>query len=471
MKVTTIEQGKSVLRHITQQYVQASNQPNTPENIRTLQQLVADKRSVQQQLQALEASSGPARTTTKVFGASGYNDARLINAMAEQFGTGGAIPTPFTAPGTRRVPILTASTTYPEARTLDDSAGAMAKIAAASGPEAITAAGGFCAPLENLYDVKVLGSGDRPVRDALNKFGVTRGGIQYRPSIDASMLTAGVWTAADDASVGDGSGTDPAKAVQIFGCPEVETAEVHAVYSILELANFTTRFDPEYYAAALKASAIAAASKSENGLIKDILTGSTPVTLPKRLGAARDVLAGLDQAVSYFRSRRRLAGTVPLTWIAPTWVKDMLRADVARQQASADTTQALAEADSTIERWFAARGVNPVWHLDGLPAQAAAAPVPAIPAQRFAAATPGAALPTWPTAIDSALFQTGDWLYLDGGTLNMELVRDSELNSRNRFQIFTEFFEGTAFLGAESLRLIMTVEPTGEAQAPIDAAA
>lgn len=463
MKVTTIEHGKTVIAEIQRQYNQRKSLPNTPENIQTLERLAENKTSVESQMKALAASAGPARTTTNVIGSTGNDDAQLVKTVAERFGRGSILDI-----RDGRTPILQATTIYPESRTLDGDV--RAKIAAASGTEAITAAGGFCAPLEVQYDIKVLGSGDRPVRDALNKFGVSRGGIEYRPSIDATDLTAGTWTAAEDASVGDGVGDDPVKDVQVFNCPPTMTAVVHGVYSILELANFTARFDPEYFRAALEASVIALARTSENGLIRDILTGSTPVTLPKRLGAARDILAGMDQAVSYFRSRRRLARTVPLTWLMPTWVKDMLRADIARQQASADTTQALAVADATIERWFSARGVNPVWHLDGLGAQAASAPVPAIPAQTFAAATPGGVLPTWPTAIDSALFQTGDWLYLDGGMLNMDMVRDSSLNKVNRFQTFTEVFEGTAFIGAESLRLIMSLEPTGEAQAPVDAA-
>jgi hypothetical protein len=86
----------------------------------------------------------------------------------------------------------------------------------------------------------------------------------------------------------------------------------------------------------------------------------------------------------------------------------------------------------------------------------------------FTASTAGQPLPSWPTSVDTALFQTGDWLYLDGGTLDLGVVRDSELNRRNRYQTFTETFEGTALIGAESLRVVFTgIDPTGEAQAPI----
>ncbi|MCG3756691.1 major capsid protein [Amycolatopsis sp. Poz14] len=462
MKISTIKQGTEILAQLTRQGREYGTKPFTEENVLTMEKLAAEKRDVESQLAALRASSGPARTVTEFQGRP-VNQAALVDELAK------VLTDPNGGLQHGRNALVHVTTEYPTGRQLDNGPGVMAKIRAAMTPEAITAAGGLCAPLDVVYDVPVIGSEDRPIRDALNQFQATHGGIRYRRAIDASSLTAGVWTTADDALVG--TEQEVTKAVQSFACPEVEAAEVAAVYSLLELSNFTARFDTEYATAALRASVIAHAKVSENRLLSQILAGSTPVTLAKRLGAARDVLAGLDQAVSYFRSRRRSRVTPQLTWIVPVWVRDMLRADIVRQQASADTETALAESDSAIARWFAARNVTPVWHLDGLPAQAASDPLPAIPAQTFPAATPGAALPTWPTTVDTALFPSGEWLFLDGGRLDLGVVRDSTLNGKNRYQTFTETFEGTAFVGVESLRLIMTVAATGEAQAPITPAA
>jgi hypothetical protein len=46
-------------------------------------------------------------------------------------------------------------------------------------------------------------------------------------------------------------------------------------------------------------------------------------------------------------------------------VKSLMRADLARQMAAGDWAEALAPADSLINSWFSARGVTPVWHMDG----------------------------------------------------------------------------------------------------------
>ncbi|GAA3852034.1 major capsid protein [Amycolatopsis tucumanensis] len=467
MRVTTIKQADEVLANLARSAAKYRGQ-YTEEAVRTLEQLAATKQEVLAQKAHLEAAQTPIRAEVII---PGQGAVKTQDALVEHVAD--ALQRTATgmsgAPAPSRNVLMRVNTTYPEARMLQTSvpsAGIMPRIDATRSLDALTAAGGLCAPLETIYDIPVVGVADRPVRDALNRFQAEHGGIEFRRAIDASSLTAGVWTVDDDVAADAPDGAR--KTVQQFDCPPVETVAVRAIYSVLELANFMARFDREYAQAAVETSLIAAARVAENELLADILAGSTLVTVPKRLGAARDILAGLDQAVSYYRSRRRLAVQPPLTWIAPVWLRDEIRADIVRQQASADTAQALAEADAEIERWFAVRHVTPVWHLDGLPQQTVGALT--IPAQTFPAALAGQPLPAWPTSVDTALFRTGDWLYLDGGRLDLGVVRDSELNARNRFQTFVETFEAAAFVGVESLRVVFqNLAPTGEAQAPITA--
>lgn len=53
-------------------------------------------------------------------------------------------------------------------------------------------------------------------------------------------------------------------------------------------------------------------------------------------------------------------------------------------------------------------------------------------------------------------------LYLDGGSLDVGLIRDSALNVTNSFQIFAESFEASAFLGPESYCLTLSdICPSG----------
>jgi hypothetical protein len=64
------------------------------------------------------------------------------------------------------------------------------------------------------------------------------------------------------------------------------------------------------------------------------------------------------------------------------------------------------------------------------------------------------------------LFPEGSFLYLDGGVLELGLVRDSVLNTTNDFQIFGESFENVAFIGVESLAVSSTVCDSGTVALP-----
>jgi hypothetical protein len=86
----------------------------------------------------------------------------------------------------------------------------------------------------------------------------------------------------------------------------------------------------------------------------------------------------------------------------------------------------------------------------------------------YANAADGSVVPPFIDKIDSVLFAEGDWLFLDGGTLDLGLVRDSALNKINRYQTFVETWEGVSFQGIESLRLVMGVQPTGMAGGTLD---
>lgn len=463
---------------------------------------------------------------------------------------------------------------YPESRILHgpdaDVSANFDKIEQVVAPRALVAAGGLCAPLETLYDVEVIGSTARPVRDALARFKVERGGIQYRPneSAAAAVYGAGIWTMDDDAADPVGS-----KGCYIVDCPGIVDAVVEAVYLCLEFSNISTRFDPEVTAANVEKGTIAHTRLAENQLLAAIAAGSKILSASKVIGATRDILVNLDKSSAYYRNRHRITETGPLTWIAPGWVKSMMRADLARQMAAGDWMEALTVADQQIARWFAARSVTPVWHLDGpsglnevqtvtitgtptggtftltfsglttagIDFDATAAevqsalealsniepndvtvaggPGPGTPytvtfdsgfdggqfegvnvaqmtasgagltdgtapavtvttttggggavtvngvsisSQTYANAAAGGVIPGFPDQIDSLLFTTGSWLFLDGGSLDLGLVRDSLLNDRNRYRQFMETFEGVADRGIESLRLVMTVQPTGQ---------
>lgn len=471
-----------------------------------------------------------------------------------------------------RMPVIHVESQYPEDRVLgSDAETNFSKIEKATSPAALTAAGGLCAPLETLYDVEVVGSAARPVRDSLARFAVERGGIQFRPntSAAAAVYGAGVWTLDDDEA-------DPLgeKSCYVVDCPGLEEEVIEATYICLEFSNITARFDPETTASHVQQAGIAHARLAENRLLAKMASRSKLLSAPKVVGATRDILGNLDRASAYLRNRHRIDDTLNLTMVLPGWVKSLMRADISRQMAAGDWMDALALADNQIDAWFSRRNVSPVWHLDG-PAgtdevqtvtitgtptggtftltydgqttaaiaynataatvksalaalnnikaediTVAGGPGPGTPytvtfgggaadghnvsqmtatgslsggstpavavttttggggaltvngvsiaSQTYGDAPAGSVLPGFPDQIDALLFTTGSFLYLDGGSLDLGLVRDSTLNSRNRYRLFQEEFSGAAFRGIESLRLAMTVQPTGQASGTKD---
>jgi hypothetical protein len=63
------------------------------------------------------------------------------------------------------------------------------------------------------------------------------------------------------------------------------------------------------------------------------------------------------------------------------------------------------------------------------------------------------------------LFAEGTFLFLDGGTLDLGIIRDSSLVGTNDYKMFIETFEGVAKVGIEGLAITSTINVNGAAAA------
>jgi hypothetical protein len=86
------------------------------------------------------------------------------------------------------------------------------------------------------------------------------------------------------------------------------------------------------------------------------------------------------------------------------------------------------------------------------------------PSSVFAAQT-AAALLEFPDSFKWFLFAEGTFLFLDGGTLDLGIIRDSTLVGTNDYKMFVETFEGIAFIGVEALKITSTISINGVAAA------
>ena len=341
--------------------------------------------------------------------------------------------------------VASVTTQFPEGRTLTQDAEAnWAKIQAVTSPEAIVASGGHVAPFETRYEIFGLGSTARPVRDSLARFQADRGGIRFvtPPVLSSYGNAVGIWTAANDSA----ETPSPANKTSLTVTAASENAvATDAVTLQMQFGNLATRAYPELIARHNELGLIQHAREAEQNLLTKIGDASTAVTTTSLIGFGRDFLVQIGRAAAAYRSRHRLEADAPLRVIIPSWVKDAMAADLALAMPGDNTLNAYAEIDG----YIAARGVNLTVSLDS---------------GVYAAQTTGALI-EFTDSFDWFMFAEGTFLFLDGGTLDLGIIRDSSLVGTNDYKMFVETFEGIAKVGVESLKVTSTIAVNGVAAA------
>lgn len=341
---------------------------------------------------------------------------------------------------------------------------------------ALVATGGICLPTNVDYSVPVWSTADRPLRDGLPGFQADRGGLQFvtPPDIGVADLQAtasgagtsvGVWTEATDFNPAGAT-----KPVWTVACGSVEQVYVNAIPTRVQFGNMSARFAPEQVAADTEQAIAISAREAELELLT-LLYGSTKQVKPQQyLGATRDLLASVDLLREQYIYSHRVPRNASFTAVFPAWARGVLRADLAREAAhdNAGSINVLAITDAQIDDWFTVRGINVIWTLDGLKAGTYGTGGSAITNQFFGLLGSSAPEPQWPgQTSDGAfmlawlLFPEGTFQFLDGGRLDLGVVRDSTLDATNSYETFTETFEGAAFRGVEAYQVQSTILPTG----------
>jgi hypothetical protein len=342
--------------------------------------------------------------------------------------------------------VASITTQFPEERQLTtDTESNLAKINNVTSPEALVASGGHVAPFEVKYDIFGFGTTVRPVRDALPRFQADRGGIRFvtPPVLSSYGNAVGLWTAANDSAE---TPNPAAKASLTVVAAGENTVATDAVTLQLQFGNLVTRAYPELVARHNELGLIQHAREAEQQMLARIATLSTAVTTSSLIGFGRDFLVQIGRASAAYRSRHRLEADAPLRLIAPSWVKDAMQADLALSMPGDST---LAVAAGEIDGYLASRGVVASYSLD----------------QNVFGAQSEGALIEFSDSFTWYLFAEGTFLFLDGGTLDLGIIRDSSLVGTNDYKMFVETFEGIAKVGIEGLAITSTIAVNGAAAA------
>lgn len=367
-----------------------------------------------------------------------------------------------------QIVIASIKTDAPEDRvlTMGDPMGNGQKIQAVIDPDALVkpsevgalvAAGGCCAPLVTRYDLwDNGGSTARPVRDALAGFRADRGGIRFYagPELADVQGALGFWTCADDLAA-DATQPSTWKVCARIDCPPEQTAELQAITMCMTFGVLQTRIFPELAVANNKLALVAQARLADAALLAQIKAGSVAVTDGGTAwGAVRDLMSALSRASMYYRDRYRLAEAAPLRAIFPAWILEVMRTELAMgPDWGRPFGQHYGVSEDEVRSFFSTRNVNVTFALDSS--------APATLGGGFFPAISGAALPAFPTSVQWALFPEGAWLFLDGGQLDLGVVRDSTLVRVNDYMEFSETFEAAAHIGGESLWVTSAINVAG----------
>lgn len=333
--------------------------------------------------------------------------------------------------------------------------------------QALVASGGNCAPLAPNYDVFNVAEPMAPVEGANPTVGAPRGGIRYITPPAWPEAQAGVrFTTEEEDAAGYTNQTPPGptapKPCVHMECSSIVECQVDAVSQCVTFGNLQYRTFPEQVEVFLEHLAVAFAQAKEINYLDAIDAGSTHVNFTPAYGATRGSVFAFALAAHAYRKRNHMPVDAVLDVLAPDTLIPVLKADMVNDLHLGLTFLDVDEV-TVANELFSRLHLNVTFYYDystdyGSTNALQQAQVPGI-------------LNGFPTLFQTFIYAPGTWIRLDGGTLDVGIVRDSTLNSQNDLQIFSEEWVQMCKVGIESVRLNLTLCPDGTGPSPTTALA
>jgi hypothetical protein len=306
----------------------------------------------------------------------------------------------------------------------------------------LTAAGGWCAPSETLYDLMSYESTDGLLN--VPEFQVSRGGIRYTPGPDFSDFYTGGFDLTEAQVEG---GTQ--KTCDEVPCPAFSEVRMDAVGVCITAPLLTNSAYPELVRRYIEGSLVAHQHRLNEKLIAEMQTAAgTPIAVPTN----STLLFNMDhiewQATS-MRYAYRLPVSSTIEVVAPLWLKPLVRAELARRTG----VEAWSVTDQQINSYFTVRNLSVqfVYGLDDLSSYPAIEDVPA--------------------TASVLMYPGGTWVRGSSDVINIDAVYDSTNLKSN---LFTAIFVEEGFLAVQratgTVQLDIPVEVSGKTGVTIDVA-
>lgn len=311
----------------------------------------------------------------------------------------------------------------------------------------LVASGGWCAPSETIYDITDVACADM-LWDA-PEVQLNRGGLRFfrTPTLDVAALTW-TWTEAQDIAAAT-QPAGPEKPCFVIPCPAPIDVRAEAIGVCLSVGILTQRFFPEmvdwYVRNAMVAHEIRIKTEMYNQA--RLSAATLAVTIPATGGFATfsAVYGAVALQAADMIERHNLCDSTELEVVFPFWFKNMMLADLARQQGKDPLTLTVAD----LQAEFSKLGVR-IQFARGL--------APDVPTN-IGGAVPATA---WPADVEFLIYPAGNFQIGRGPEINLGVIIDSVTVATNDEKIFTE--EAVVLIDRMGLarRVTVTVCANGE---------
>lgn len=296
-------------------------------------------------------------------------------------------------------------------------------LTAASNPESLVAAGGWCAPSEISYDLFNIVCEDGMLD--LPTVGINRGGIRFPVSPDFSSLSGDEsmwhWTETQDIAAVTGTAQSGTKTCGRVPCATFTEERLECDGICLTVGNLMDDAYPELIENHTRLLFAFNAHQMNLRRINKLVAASVAVSGFTGMGAVGDstvnnVLGALAIQATDYRAKFAMCQDAPLEVVLPYWVLEMMRSDLRRRNG----IELISVADSYLMDLFDALNIRIQFVGDW---------------QLRTTGYPGAAagLLVWPTTVQALMYAPGTFVLGNGLQLNLGVIRDSVLNATNDF--------------------------------------
>lgn len=324
------------------------------------------------------------------------------------------------------------------------------KVTAAS----LTAAGGWCAPSEQLYDFCDVPAATDLI--SLPEIAINRGGIRWpvEPDLSAIFDSFEFFFSEPElqATDADGNPTAVKHCVEV-PCPDdFEELRLNAVGYCVNAGILQRQGWPEsieWFLRSLTQEHLRAMSRRT---ILDMVAGSeSKVITSEQVNATSSVLNAIALMATNLRLNRGLGRNATIEGVAPSWLHEVLRADLAMMQGG----NSFAVSDAQITDWLTARGIALQFVGDW---------------QTRGVGEPGHMdTLAWPSTVQILLYPAGTWFRSMSNVIELGVLYPKEQLQLNRY---TEFFtEDAVAVGRRCNRSLLVDIPicvSGGHGAPVE---